>query len=71
MQEITRSRLLHESQAVLAALMFFLASSAYADWYFRGTPIDLGGRGNLRVYVLETAKTPAPGKIGTDGAYLR
>lgn len=28
------------------------------------------GKGNLRVYVLDTDKTPAPGKIGTDGKYL-
>lgn len=28
------------------------------------------GRGNLRVYVLNTAKTPAPGKIGDDGKYM-
>ena len=28
------------------------------------------GKGNMRVYVLSTQKTPAPGKIGTDGNYL-
>ncbi|MGN1240821.1 MAG: alpha-amylase family glycosyl hydrolase [Paludibacteraceae bacterium] len=28
------------------------------------------GKGNMRVYVLSTSKTPAPGKIGTDGKYL-
>ena len=28
------------------------------------------GKGNMRVYVLSTDKTPAPGKIGTDGKYL-
>lgn len=28
------------------------------------------GKGNMRVYVLSTEKTPAPGKIGTDGKYL-
>lgn len=28
------------------------------------------GKGNLRVYVLSTDKTPAPGKIGEDGKYL-
>lgn len=28
------------------------------------------GKGNLRVYVLTTAKTVAPGKIGTDGKYI-
>lgn len=29
------------------------------------------GKGNLRVYVLSTAATPAPGKIGVDGPCLR
>lgn len=28
------------------------------------------GKGNMRVYVLSTAKTPAPGRVGTDGKYL-
>ena len=28
------------------------------------------GKGNLRIYVLNTDKTQAPGKIGTDGKYL-
>ena len=28
------------------------------------------GKGNLRVYVLNTSKTTAPGQIGTDGKYL-
>lgn len=28
------------------------------------------GKGNMRVYVLTTDKSPAPGKIGTDGRYL-
>ena len=28
------------------------------------------GKGNMRVYVLSTAKTPAPGKIGDDGKFL-
>lgn len=28
------------------------------------------GRGNMRVYVLDTPLTPAPGKIGDDGKYL-
>lgn len=28
------------------------------------------GRGNMRVYVLNTDKTLAPGKVGDDGAYL-
>ena len=28
------------------------------------------GAANMRVYVLSTAKTPAPGKVGDDGKYL-
>ena len=28
------------------------------------------GRGNMRIYVLNTSLTPAPGKVGTDGEYL-
>lgn len=28
------------------------------------------GKGNMRVYVLNTDKTPAPGKVGVDGKYL-
>ena len=28
------------------------------------------GKGNIRVYVLSTSKTPAPGKIGDDGKYI-
>jgi len=28
------------------------------------------GKGNLRIYVLSTTKTSAPGKIGTDGTYI-
>lgn len=28
------------------------------------------GKGNLRVYVLSTAKTPAPGKVGKTGRYI-
>lgn len=31
---------------------------------------DCSGKGNLRVYVLNTSKTPAPGKVGQDGKYL-
>lgn len=27
-------------------------------------------KGNMRVYVLSTSKTPAPGKVGDDGKYL-
>jgi hypothetical protein len=29
------------------------------------------GKGNLRVYVLDLPGNPAPGKIGTDGPYLK
>ena len=29
------------------------------------------GKGNMRVYVLETDLTPAPGKIGSDTTYLK
>ena len=32
--------------------------------------VALQGKGNLRAYVLDTPKTPAPGKIGQDGKYL-
>lgn len=32
--------------------------------------VNCSGKGNMRVYVLSTAKTPAPGKIGEDGLYL-
>ncbi len=32
--------------------------------------VSNSGKGNLRVYVLSTTKTPAPGKIGSDGAYI-
>ncbi len=32
--------------------------------------VTCSGKGNLRVYVLSTDKTPAPGKIGTDGKYI-
>lgn len=28
------------------------------------------GRGNMRIYVLNTALTPAPGKVGEDGKFL-
>ena len=28
------------------------------------------GKGNIRVYVLDTTKTKAPGKVGADGKYL-
>ena len=31
---------------------------------------NCSGKGNLRVYVLDTAKTKAPGKVGEDGLYL-
>ncbi len=32
--------------------------------------VSCKGKGNMRVYVLDTTKTPAPGKIGEDGKYL-
>lgn len=32
--------------------------------------VNCSGKGNLRVYVLNTALTQAPGKIGTEGKYL-
>lgn len=32
--------------------------------------VSCNGKGNLRVYVLSTTKTAAPGKIGTDGKYI-
>lgn len=32
--------------------------------------VTCSGKGNLRVYVLSTDKTPAPGKIGEDGKYI-
>lgn len=32
--------------------------------------VSCSGKGNLRVYVLSTTKTPAPGKIGEDGKYI-
>jgi len=32
--------------------------------------VNVSGKGNMRVYVLNTDKTPAPGKIGVDGKYL-
>lgn len=31
---------------------------------------DCSGKGNMRVYVLSTAKTKAPGKIGEEGKFL-
>lgn len=34
------------------------------------TTTSCSGKGNLRVYVLSTDLTPAPGKIGDDGPYL-
>jgi len=34
------------------------------------TTVACSGKGNLRVYVLDTDLTPAPGKIGEDGPYL-
>ena len=32
---------------------------------------SVSGQGNARIYVLDTSKTPAPGKIGEDGPYLK
>ncbi|MGF7050508.1 glycosidase/chitodextrinase [Paenibacillus sp. DS2015] len=32
---------------------------------------SMSGKGNLRVYVLDLPGNPAPGKIGTDGPYLK
>lgn len=32
--------------------------------------VSCSGKGNLRVYVLNTEKTAAPGKIGVDGKYI-
>jgi len=32
--------------------------------------VSCSGKGNMRIYVLSTSKTPAPGKVGTDGKYL-
>jgi len=32
--------------------------------------VNCSGKGNLRVYVLTTSKTTAPGKIGEDGKYI-
>ncbi len=29
------------------------------------------GKGNMRVYVLDLPGNPAPGKVGSDGLYLR
>ena len=34
------------------------------------TTAACSGKGNMRVYVLSTSLTPAPGKIGDDGPYL-
>ena len=34
------------------------------------TTTSCSGKGNMRVYVLSTSLTPAPGKIGADGPYL-
>ena len=32
---------------------------------------DVSGQGNMRVYVLDLPNGKAPGKIGTDGPYLK
>ena len=34
------------------------------------TTTTCSGKGNMRIYVLSTSLTPAPGKIGVDGPYL-
>ena len=34
------------------------------------TTTACSGKGNMRIYVLSTSLTPAPGKIGDDGPYL-
>jgi len=34
------------------------------------TTTACSGKGNMRIYVLSTSLTPAPGKIGSDGPYL-
>ena len=34
------------------------------------TTTACSGKGNMRIYVLSTSLTPAPGKIGNDGPYL-
>ena len=34
------------------------------------TTTACSGKGNMRIYVLSTSLTPAPGKIGEDGPYL-
>ena len=31
---------------------------------------NCSGKGNMRIYVLSTTLTPAPGKVGSDGRYL-
>ena len=36
----------------------------------RTLSISCSGKGNLRVYVLNTEKTKAPGKVGVDGKYV-
>ena len=32
--------------------------------------VSCTGKGNMRIYVLNTSKTPAPGKVGVDGKYV-
>ena len=32
--------------------------------------VSCSGKGNMRIYVLDTSKTPAPSKIGEEGKYL-
>ena len=36
----------------------------------RTLSVSCSGKGNLRVYVLNTEKTKAPGKVGVDGKYV-
>ncbi|MBQ9752427.1 MAG: starch-binding protein [Paludibacteraceae bacterium] len=36
----------------------------------RTLSVSCSGKGNLRVYVLSTSKTKAPGKVGVDGKYI-
>ena len=32
---------------------------------------SVASKGDMRIYVLSTTVTPAPGKVGADGPYLR
>ena len=33
--------------------------------------ISLSGQGNMRAYVLDLPGNPAPGKVGTNGQFLK